>query len=147
MSKADDIVTAVTTLLIGHAALAAAQIEQNSALPETVPDGGLIIVRDGEPGEPDRVLGGFRETFYENNTVSIEIFSAGSDAATRDAAFGALVSGIGAALESDLTLGGLVEIMDYGAPAPFTEPVFGADDIKEGAITVTAPFFAATPLA
>jgi hypothetical protein len=147
MSKADDIVAAITGLLAGHAALAAAQVEQNSALPEEVPAGGLVIVRDGDPGEPDLVLGGFRETFYESNSISIELFFMSADQASRDAGFSGLAAGIGSALESDLTLGGLVETMDYGAPAPQTDPVFGAADIKEGVITVSAPFFAATPLA
>ena len=29
-----------------------AVVERNSVLPEKVPDGGLIILRDGDPGEP-----------------------------------------------------------------------------------------------
>jgi hypothetical protein len=30
-----------------------ATVERNSVLPEKVPTGGLIILRDGDPGEPD----------------------------------------------------------------------------------------------
>ena len=34
-----------------------ASIERNSVLPEKVPAGGLIILRDGDPGEPEQALG------------------------------------------------------------------------------------------
>jgi hypothetical protein len=36
-----------------------ATVERNSVLPEKIPDGGLIILRDGDPGEPEQALGGF----------------------------------------------------------------------------------------
>jgi hypothetical protein len=36
-----------------------AAVQRNSVLPEKVPGGGLIIVRDGDPGEPEQALGGF----------------------------------------------------------------------------------------
>ena len=34
-------------------------VERNSVLPEKIPDGGLIILHDGDPGEPEQALGGF----------------------------------------------------------------------------------------
>jgi hypothetical protein len=36
-----------------------AMIDRNSVLPEKVPAGGLIILRDGDPGEPEQAFGGF----------------------------------------------------------------------------------------
>ena len=33
-----------------------ATILRNEALPERIPDGGLIILRDGDPGEPETLL-------------------------------------------------------------------------------------------
>jgi hypothetical protein len=36
-----------------------AMVERKSVLPEKVPGGGLIILRDGYPGEPEQALGGF----------------------------------------------------------------------------------------
>jgi hypothetical protein len=36
-----------------------ALVERNSGLAEKVQDGGLIILRDGDPGEPEQPLGGF----------------------------------------------------------------------------------------
>ena len=39
--------------------VAGATVQRNSVLPERIPDGGLIILRDGDPGEPEQALGGF----------------------------------------------------------------------------------------
>ena len=75
-----------------------AVVERNSVLPEKIPDGGLIILRDGDPGEPEQALGGFGSTYYQH-AVEIEVYVEEGDAAARDAAFDALLQQIGAALE------------------------------------------------
>ena len=67
-------------------------------LPEKVPDGGLIILRDGDPGEPEQALGGFGNTYYQH-AVEIEVYLEEGDAAARDAAFDALLQQIGIALK------------------------------------------------
>jgi hypothetical protein len=51
----------------------AAFVERNSVLPEMVPAGGLIILRDGDPGEPEQALGGFGDTYYQH-AVKIEVY-------------------------------------------------------------------------
>ena len=76
-----------------------ASVERNSVLPEKVPAGGLIILRDGDPGEPEQALGGFGSTYYQH-AVEIEVYLEEGDAAARDAAFDDLLQQIGAALES-----------------------------------------------
>ena len=81
-------------------------LERNSALPEKIPSGGLVILRDGDPGEPEQALGGFGSTYYQH-AVEIEVYVEKGDAAVRDAGIDDLLQQIGAALEADLTLGGL----------------------------------------
>ena len=98
-------------------------------LPEKVPDGGLIILRDGDPGEPEQALGGFGNAYYQH-AVEIEVYVEEGDAAARDAAFDALLQQIGAALEADPTLGGLAFGLTYGRPEPAIEAVAGAPAIK-----------------
>jgi hypothetical protein len=83
-----------------------AVVDRNSALPEKIPDGGLIILRDGDPGEPDQALGGFGSTYYQH-AIEIEVYVEEGDAAARDAAFDALLQQIGTVLKADPTLGGL----------------------------------------
>ena len=55
-SKAEQVLDALKALL---ETVPDAIVERNSVLPEKVPDGGLIILRDGDPGEPEQALGGF----------------------------------------------------------------------------------------
>jgi hypothetical protein len=50
-SKAEQVLDALKTLL---ETLTDAVVERNSALPEKIPDGGLIILRDGDPGGRQR---------------------------------------------------------------------------------------------
>ena len=115
-------------------------------LPEKIPDGGLIILRDGDPGEPEQALGGFGNAYYQH-AVEIEVYVEEGDAAARDAAFDALLQQIGAALEADPTLGGLAFGLTYGRPEPAIEAVAGAPAIKSATLTVTVDYETDAPLA
>ena len=123
----------------------AAAIERNSALPEKIPAGGLIILRDGDPGEPEQALGGFGNAYYQH-AVEIEVYVEEGDAAARDAAFDDLLQQIGAALEADPTLGGLAFGLTYGRPEPSIEAVAGAPALKTGTILIMLDYEAETPL-
>src|SRR5918994_7710922 len=102
-SRAEQVLGALKALL---ETIPDASVERNSALPEKIPDGGLIILRDGDPGEPEQALGSFGNAYYEH-AVEIEMYVEEGDATARDAAFDDLLQQIGAALEADLTLGDL----------------------------------------
>jgi hypothetical protein len=115
-------------------------------LPEKIPPGGLIILRDGDPGEPEQALGGFGSTYYQH-AVEIEVYLEEGDAAARDAAFDALLQQIGAALEADPTLGGLAFGVTYGRPEPSIEAEAGAPAIKTATLTVAVDYDSDTPLA
>ncbi len=115
-------------------------------LPEKIPDDGLIILRDGEPGEPEQALGGFGSTYYQH-AVEIEVYVEESDPAARDAAFDDLLHQIGAALEADPTLGDLAFGLTYGRPEPAIEAVAGAPAIKRAALSVIIDYETDAPLA
>jgi hypothetical protein len=142
-SKAEQVLGALKALL---EPLPDAVVQRNSVLPEKIPDGGLIIVHDGDPGEPEQALGGFGSTYYQH-AIEIEIYLEEGDAAARDAAFDALLQQIGAALESDPTLGGLALGLIYGRPEPAIEAVAGAPAIKAATLTVTVDYESDAPLA
>jgi hypothetical protein len=142
-SKAEQVLEALRAML---ETLPGASIERNSVLPEKIPDGGLIILRDGDPGEPERALGGFGSTYYEH-AVEIEVYVEEGNAAARDAAFDALLQQIGVALETDPTLGDLLFGMTYGRPEPTIEAVAGAPAIKSATLTVTVDYETDAPLA
>jgi hypothetical protein len=113
-------------------------------LPEKI-GGGLIILRDGDPGDPEQALGGFGSTYYQH-AVEVEVYLEEGDAAARDAAFDALLQQIGAVLETDPTLGSLAFGMTYGRSEPAIEAVAGAPAIKSTTLPVTIDYETDTPL-
>ena len=142
-SKAEQVLDALKALL---ETVPSATVDRNSVLPEKIPDGGLIILRDGDPGEPEQALGGFGSTYYQH-AVEIEVYVEEGDAAARDAAFDALLQQIGAVLEADTTLGGLAFGLIYGRPETSIEAVAGAPAIKSAPLTVTVDYETDAPLA
>jgi hypothetical protein len=142
-SKAEQMLGALKALLetIPHAVVA-----RNSVLPEKIPYGGMIILRDGDPGEPEQALGGFGNAYHQH-AVEIEVYVEEGNTAARDAAFDALLQQIGAGLEAEPTLGGLAFGLTYGRPEPAIEAVIGAPAIKSATLTVTVDYETGAPLA
>jgi hypothetical protein len=124
-SKAEQVLDALGALF---ETVPGATVDRNSVLPEKVPVGGLIILRDGDPGDPERALGGFANAYYQH-AVEIEIYVEQGDAAVRDTAF-ELLQQIGSTLDADPTLGGLTFGLTYGRPEASIEAVPGAAAIK-----------------
>jgi hypothetical protein len=142
-SKAEQVLEAMKALL---ETVPGAAVERNSVLPEKIPAGGLIILRDGDPGEPQQALGGFGNVYYQH-AVEIEVYVEESDAAVRDTAFDDLLQEIGVVLDDDPTLGGLVFGLTYGRPKASIEAVSGAPAIKSATLIVTVDYETAMPLA
>jgi hypothetical protein len=142
-SKAEQVLDVLKALL---ETVPDALVQRNSVLPEKIPDGGLIILRDGDPGEPEQALGGFGSTYYQH-TIDIEVYVEDGDAVARDAAFDDLLQQIGVALEADQTLGGLAFGLTYGRPEPSIEAVAGAPAIKTATLSVTVDYESEAPLA
>ena len=156
-SKAEQVLEALKALL---ETLPDAVVERNSVLPEKIPDGGLVILRDGDPGEPEQALGGFGNAYYQH-AVDIEVYVEAGDPGTRDTAFderlqqiGAardtafdeLLQQIGAALEAATTFGGFAFGLTYGRPEPSIEPIAGAPAIKSATLSVTIDYETSAPL-
>ena len=142
-SKAERVLAALAEALA--AACPAARVERNTATPTRVPEDGLIIVRDGEPGEPEQVLGGFSACTYEH-AVPVEITVQAADATERQSAYDDLLMTIGAALAADPTLGGLAEGLTYGRPETLAEHIEGAAPITAGELTVVITYDTPSPL-
>ena len=141
-SKAEQVIQAVKAVL---ETVPGVTVERNSALPEKVPAGGLIILRDGDPSQPERALGGFATAYYRH-AVEVEVYVEAGDAAARDGAFDQLLQEIGAALETNPTLGGLAFGLTYGRPEPAIEAVAGAPAIKGATLIVTVEYESDAPL-
>ena len=106
-----------------------------------MPTAGLLILRDGEPGEPEVTLSPL--AYHYQHLAEIEAVVQGAD---RDAAFDTLTASIGAVIAADRTLGGLCDWVEAEAPRPVDLPVDGAASLKAAAIPVVLHYSAADPL-
>jgi hypothetical protein len=115
---------------------------RGEVLPERVPAAGLLILRDGEPGEPEVTLSPL--IYHYLHRAEIEAIVQGTD---RDTIFDTLCASIGAAIAADRTLGGLCDWVEAEAPRPVDLPVEGAASLKAAVIPVVLHYSTADPLA
>ncbi len=137
--------TRETVLAALHARLQplAALTLRDDVLPERIPATGLIILRDGQPGDPEVTLSPLR--YHYQHQAELEVVVQASTG--RASAFDDLVAAIGAALEADRTLGGLCDWVEPEAPASVDLPVEGAAALKAAVITVVLHYTTTGPLA
>ena len=121
-----------------------ATVLRGEALPERVPAGGLVILRDGEPGEPEVTLSPLQ--YHYEHRAEVEVIVQGKTSADRDAAFDTLVQAIGTALAVDRTLGGTCDWVEAQAPAPTDLAQEGAEGIKAAVMPVILSYSTADPL-
>ena len=120
-----------------------APVLRGEVLPERVASAGLLILRDGDPGDPVVTLSPLR--YHYQHRAEIEaIVQAGSG---RDAAFDNLAAGVGTALAADRTLGGLCDWAEAEAPRPVDLAVDGAATLKAAVIPVVIHYSTTDPLA
>ena len=133
-----------TVLSALHARLSAlpATTLRDEVLPERVPPAGLLILRDGEPGDPEVTLSPLM--YHYQHRAEIEAVVQGAD---RDAAFAALCVSIGAAISADRTLGGRCDWVEAEAPRPVDLPIEGAASLKAAVIPIILHYSTADPLA
>ena len=137
--------TRETILAALHARLQplAALTLRDGVLPERIPAAGLIILRDGQPGEPEVTLSPLRYHYQHRAELEV-VVQAGTG---RASVFDNLITAIGAALEADRTLGGLCDWIEPEAPASVDLPVEGAAALKAAVITVVLNYTTTGPLA
>ncbi|MFC6688647.1 acyl-CoA transferase [Jhaorihella thermophila] len=136
--------TRETILSALHARLSAlpATVLRGEVLPERVPAGGLVILRDGDPGEPEVTLSPL--IWHYRHRAELEVIVQGRD---RDVEFDALCAAIGAALAADRTLGGLCDRVEAEAPAPADLPLEGGASLKAAVVPVVLSYSTSDPLA
>jgi hypothetical protein len=116
---------------------------RDEVLPERIPAAGLIILRDGQPGEPEVTLSPLRYHYQHRAELEV-VVQAGTG---RASAFDDLIASIGSALETDRTLGGVCDWVEPEAPASVDLPVEGAAALKAAVITVILHYTTTGPLA
>jgi hypothetical protein len=140
-SKREQVLGALLAAL-GAALPAGAALLRNGALPERVPAAGLLILRDGDPGESAVTLSPLRYHYQHSAEVEVVVQSP----TVRDATFDMLAASVGAALAADRTLGGLCDWVEAEAPHPVDLAVDGAATLKAAVITIVLHYACADPL-
>ena len=120
-------------------------VRRNEVLPEKVPPPGLVILRDGDPGEPDITLNP-RTAFYSHR-VELELFVTQPTAGGGEALLDALVADVHAALAPDPSLGGLAENLVVTAPETGVLAVEGAAPVLTARLTIIVDYLVSDPLA
>ncbi len=126
--------TVLQTLFETLQTISGPRVLRNEALPEKVPAGGLLILRDGDPGEPETILSPL--SYYWQHLASLEVFVQASETTQRDALMDALFQNIAAALIADQTLGGLCDRVTPHAADTSSVVIEGAANIKAAIVPV-----------
>jgi hypothetical protein len=116
---------------------------RNEAMPVEIPETGLIILRDGAPGEPEVTLSPL--SYSWQHRAEIELYA---QSARRDEGdiFDRAAAAIGAAIAADRTLGGLCDWVEPTPPEPQVIPIQGGAPIKAAAIAVILHYDTTDPL-
>lgn len=122
-----------------------ATVKRNDPLPTMAPAGGLIILRDGEPGEPVVTLS--PATWSWEHQAEIEVIVQKGAKTARITGLDDLLAAIGATLAADRTLGGAVDHAQPGPPRVADIAIEGAASIKAASVTITLFFDTSDPLA
>ena len=116
---------------------------RGEVLPERIPTAGLMILRDGSPGEPGVTLSPLMYHYQHRAELEVIVQSA----ASRDSLFDALTAQVGAVIAADRTLQGLCDWVEPEAPEPVDLPIEGAVSLKAAVIPVVLHYSTADPLA
>ena len=135
----ETILTALTDLLstIPHV-----PVLRGEVLPERIPPAGLMILRNGNPGEPGVTLSPLMYHYQHRAELEVIVQST----AQRDSLFDALTAQIGAVIAADRTLGGLCDWVEPEAPEPVDLPVEGAPSLKAAVVPMLLHYATTDPL-
>ena len=128
-SHRETILTALADLLrtVPHV-----PVLRGEVLPERIPPSGLMILRDGNPGEPGVTLSPLM--YHYQHRAELEVIVQTSE--DRDVRFDRLIGRIGAAITADRTLRGRCDWVEAEAPEPVDLPVEGGATIKAAIIPI-----------
>jgi len=136
--------TILQALLAALETVPSATVLREDILPERVPVGGLLILRDGDPGAPEVMLSPL--TYSYEHKVELEVIVQGKTPAARATEFDTLVRAIGVALAANRTLGGLCDWVQAAAPKPVDLPIEGGEALKAAIIKISLIYTTADPL-
>jgi len=135
--------TVLGALFTSLSAISGPVVLRDEVLPERIPEGGLIILRDGVPGAPEVTLSPLRYHYEHRAEIEVIVQVATGRSATLDT----LAAAIGTRIAGNRTLGGLCDWAEPEAPSPVDLPVEGATTLRAAIIGVILHYSASDPLA
>ena len=140
--KAEEVLAALQAAL--QAALpAGVLLARSESLPARIPAAGAVILRDGDPGQPEVTLSPL--TWHYQHRAEVDLL-VDRPPTTRDSVFDALVRAVGTAIAADRTLGGRCDWIEGESPAPLALVIDGADSLKAATVVVVLHYPAVDPL-
>lgn len=137
MTRREQILTALSVAL----GAPGAPIIRNDADLGDIPPGGLLVLHDGAPGDPEVTMSPLE--YHYTHRAELDVMVIADDAT---GVFDALVETIGLRLAADRTLGGLCDWVEAEAPAPSDVPVDGARPIRAATIGILLTYSTPDPL-
>jgi len=119
-------------------------VKRNEILPVKIPDAGLIILFDGEVTVAETLLSPLRYLIQHRAEMQVAVQKA--TPAARDTTLDGILTNIAAAITTNLTLSGVVDVAMLEAPQFTEEPVEGAAGLKIASIPVLLEYVATTPI-
>jgi len=120
------------------------KVERNAVTADVIPDAGMIVVRDGDPGQPEITMSPVN--YHYDHRAEVDILVQGGTEAQRDTRADTLRQAVSAAIVADRTLGGAV---DWAEPQPAPPQLFGpdgGDPLKAATLTVVLSYATQDPL-
>ena len=143
MTKSEQVAAALMAAL-SYNLPGGAELKRNETVPQRIARGGLIMLHDGDPGEPEVYLSPV--TYAYEHRFEADVMVDLPDAYERDAALDCLKAAIGAALAIDRTLGGLCDYVMAEAPQTLEIPIEPGAALKAANIGIVCSYTTPDPL-
>jgi hypothetical protein len=117
-----------------------ADVLRNSPVPQKLQGEGLVVLHDGDPGDPEVTLSPLR--YHYQHEAEINLFASGRK---RQDKFERLKAAIANALKADRTFGGLCDWAEAGAPEAADLATEGGE-MKAATIPIRLHFATDDPL-
>jgi hypothetical protein len=141
-SRREQVLDAIKALVAS--ALPNAEVKRNLAKPERILPGGLAIIRDGDPGEPEVILSPL--IYVYTHRIPIELAAYETSGETREQVLDGMLGAVGAAMIANRTLGGFCDFIEAEAPATEDVETTGARAGRWANVAIVAVYGTTDPL-
>ncbi|NRP15004.1 acyl-CoA transferase [Marinobacterium sp. xm-a-152] len=143
MTRREQAISALHSLLAEK--LMPILVKRNEVLSTAIPNEGLLILRDGDAGEPEVLLSPLR--YLYQHRIELEVWVQQAQSSERDQQFDQLLQRLGVALDSAGNLNDAVDLLHTGSPEFSTESFEGGATVKVATIPIFLEFNTRHPLA